>query len=375
MPQRNSRSRRRSTTSRVQESRGGDRSAHDLARFATRVARHPVDTVVFCGMLRILLLITAFALALAAPASAAPRSFGVYVDPWHVADWTASVGGAPQHVARFEAFSRGATVDGFLRETERQGLRRVLVTWEPWRPVPDELGVVEQFRPQPGYRNTDVAVGVQDAYIRRFAASLGTFRGRVDLRYAHEMNGTWYPWSHDPIAYRRAWRHVVRLVRSYAPNVRFVWSVNPSLYISSHRWERSVRVYWPGRRFVDAVGSTMINFGGPKRYTVARFAPRLRTLRRLYHKPVLLTEVSTAKRGRVTWLRSLARLVRRTRWIGSISWFQHHSRGQSQIEGAGRLDWDVQRDPPAAAALRRVMRALAGRGAARRASSRSAPAR
>ena len=125
----------------------------------------------------------------------------------------ADVGRAPQYVARFEAFSRGATVDAFLREAERQGLRRVLVSWEPWRPVPDELGVAEQFRPQPGYRNADIAAGAQDAYIDRFASSLATFPGRVDLRYAHEMNGTWYPWSHDPVAYRRAWRHVVRLVR------------------------------------------------------------------------------------------------------------------------------------------------------------------
>jgi mannan endo-1,4-beta-mannosidase len=326
-------------------------------------------------MIRILIVIVAAGLALAAPATAAPRSFGVYVDPWHVGRWAESVGRAPQFVARFEAFSRAATLDSFLREAERQGLARVLVSWEPWRPVPDELGVAEQFRPQPGYRNADIAAGAQDAYIVRFARSLATFRGRVDLRYAHEMNGTWYPWSHDPVAYRRAWRHVVRLVRSQATNVRFVWSVNPSLYLSSRGWRRSVRVYWPGPRFVDAVGATMINFGGVKRYAVSRFTPRLRTLRRLYGKPVQLTEVSTARNGRLRWLRSLRRLVRRTPWIRSIAWFQHRSRGQTQIEGAGRLDWDVQRDPRAAAMLRGVMRALAARGAGRRAASRSAPAR
>jgi hypothetical protein len=317
----------------------------------------------------------AVSLALAAPASAAPRSFGVYVDPWHVADWTQSVGRAPQYVARFEALSRGAAVDSFLREAERQGLRRVLVTWEPWRPVPDELGVAEQFRPQPGYRNADIAAGAQDTYIDRFARSLATFRGRVEIRYAHEMNGTWYPWSHDPVAYRRAWQHVVRLVRAQARNVRFVWSVNPSLFVPARVWRRSVRVYWPGRRFVDAVGTTMINFGGVKRYPVARFAPRLRALRQMYHKPVHLTEVSTARHGRVAWLRSLRRLVRHTPWIRTVAWFQHRSRGQAQIEGAGRLDWDVRRDPRAAAALRGVMRALVARAAGRRPAPRPGRAR
>ena len=226
------------------------------------------------------------ALSLVAVPSADARTFGTYVDPWHVAEWAGAVGAAPQYVARFEAFSRGTTIDSFLREAERQGLRRVLVSWEPWRPVPPELGVTEQFRPQPGYTNLDVARGIQDEYILRFARSLATFRGRVDLRYAHEMNGTWYPWSHDPIAYRRAWRRVVRLFRAAgAGNVRFVWSVNPSLYLPLKRWQRSVRVYWPGRRYVDAVGSTMINFGGQKHYAVSRFVPRLRALRRLYRRP------------------------------------------------------------------------------------------
>jgi mannan endo-1,4-beta-mannosidase len=287
---------------------------------------------------------------------ASARTFGVYVDPWHVDAWTRGVGSAPQYVARFEAFSRDATVDGFLRESERQGLHRLLLSWEPWRPVSPQLGVVEQFRPQPGYRNRDIASGVRDEYILRFARSLATFHGLVHLRYAHEMNGTWYPWSHDPIGYRRAWRHVVRLFElAGARNVRFVWSPNPSLYVPFRRWMRSVRVYWPGSRYVDAVGSTMINFGGSKQYAVKRFTPRLRALRELYGKPVVLTEVNTVYRRRVRWLRDLRRLVRRTSWIRSIAWFQHASRGQVQITGSGRLDWDVQRDPRAAAVLRGII--------------------
>jgi mannan endo-1,4-beta-mannosidase len=304
-----------------------------------------------------LLPVLAAAVLALVPGLANARTFGVYVDPWHVDDWTQRVGFAPDYVGRFEAFSRGTTVDSFLRESERQGLGRVLVTWEPWKPVPAELGVAAQFRPQPGYRNRDIARGAQDAYVLSFARSLASFHGVVELRYAHEMNGTWYPWSHDPVAYRQAWRHIVRLFRAAgARNVRFVWSPNPSLFLRFQRWQRSVRVYWPGKRYVDAVGSTMINFGGTKRYSVARFAPRLRALRRLYGKPVMLTEVNTVYRGRLRWMRNLRRMVRRRSWIRSIAWFQHRSRGQVQIPGAGRLDWDVTREPAAAAVLRRIRR-------------------
>jgi mannan endo-1,4-beta-mannosidase len=312
--------------------------------------RHSIRLLALCGAL---LLVSVPAAHAATP----KRTFGVYIDPWHVAEWTAGVGAAPQYVARFEAFSRGATIDSFLRESERQSLSRVLVTWEPWRPVPPELGVQGQFREQPGYTNGDIAAGAQDEYILAFARSLATFQGRVYLRYAHEMNGTWYPWSHDPIAYRRAWRHIVRLFRTAgASNVRFVWSPNPSLYVPLKRWQRSVRVYWPGAGYVDAVGSTMINFGRDKQYAVNRFVPRLHALRRLYGKPVMLTEVSTAHRGRLRWLTSLRRMLRGTPWIRSVAWFQHASRGQVQIKGTGRLDWDVQADPAAAAILRGIIR-------------------
>ena len=93
------------------------------------------------------------------------------------------------------------------------------------------------------------------------------------------MNGYWYPWTRDARAYRWAWRRIVRLFGvAGARNVRFVWSVNANLYEPEPEWLRTARRYWPGRRYVDAVASTMIDFGGDKDYTVARFVPRLRAL-------------------------------------------------------------------------------------------------
>jgi hypothetical protein len=298
------------------------------------------------------------AAATAAPRPLTAHPFGVYVDPWHVDEWERSVRAKPQLLAKFEAFSNNRTIDGFLGEAQRRGFRRVMVSWEPWRPVPTALGSFAQFQPQPGYRNGDIARGVQDAYVTRFAASLARFPGQVDLRWAHEMNGSWYPWSHGPASYRAAWRRIVRLFhRAGARNVRFVWSVNPNLYQRSAAWQRVTRRYWPGSRYVDAVGMTMIDFGGAKDYRVARFAPRLDVLRRTYRKPIVLTEVNTDYDGRVGWLRNFRRLVERTPGIDSVFWSQLPSRGTAHLDGAGFLDWDVQRDPPAAAELRRIVRA------------------
>jgi mannan endo-1,4-beta-mannosidase len=290
------------------------------------------------------------------PAAAPARTFGAYVDPWNLAPWR-QAGIGPQYVARFEAFSRGATVHAFIREAEAQGLGSVLVSWEPWRPVPPELGVEAQFASQAGYRNVDIAAGAQDDYILAFARDLATYPGTVYLRYAHEMNGTWYPWSRDPIAYRRAWRHVVRLFESAgAHNVRFVWSVNPSLFLPAKDWLRSVRVYWPGRRYVDVLGSTMINFGGKKAYPVKRFEPRLSRLHKLYRRPLMLTEVKTARAGRVRWLRDLRAMLRRRSWIRSVTWFQSRSRAAVQLDDVGAGSWDLTRDAAAARVVRGIIR-------------------
>jgi hypothetical protein len=143
--------------------------------------------------------------------------------------------------------------------------------------------------------------------------------------------------------------------RAGARNVRFVWSVNPNLFESQGAWQRATRRYWPGSRYVDAVGMTMIDFGGEKDYRVARFVPRLAALRSGYRKPIVLTEVNTAYRGRVRWLRDFRLLLAHTPAISAVYWSQLPSRGTAHLDGAGLLDWDIQRDPRAAAQLRRIV--------------------
>jgi beta-mannanase len=46
------------------------------------------------------------------------------------------------------------------------------------------------------------------------------------LRFAHEMNGSWYPWSQDPTGYIRAFREVAAAVHAQAPLTAMVWAPN-----------------------------------------------------------------------------------------------------------------------------------------------------
>jgi hypothetical protein len=291
------------------------------------------------------------------PAAHPRRVFGAYVDPWHVDDWARAIGAAPQAIAKFEAFARNRTLDEWTAEASRQGISRMLVSWEPWATVPAALGLAAQARPQPGYRNIDIARGAQDRYIMRFARSVAAFKGTVYLRYAHEMNGYWYPWSRDARSYRLAWQRIVRLFDvAGARNVRFVWSANPNLYESEAVWMRNLRRYWPGSRYVDYVGSTMIDFGGEtKNYPVERFVPRFRTLHEQFGKPLVLTETNVEWHGRLVWLRDLRRMLDGMPWIRALMWSQLPSRGKAHRPGDGLVDWDIQRDPAAAAVLAKII--------------------
>jgi hypothetical protein len=140
-----------------------------------------------------------------------------------------------------------------------------------------------------------------------------------------------------------------------ATNVRFVWSVNPNLYDPAPVWRRELRAYWPGSRYVDAVGTTAINFGGVKAYPVRRIAPRVRWLRKAFGKPIVLTETNTEYAGRVRWLDDLRAMLAGMPYVRVVAWSQLPSRGKAHQRGTGIVDWDASADPAAAAALRTII--------------------
>jgi len=287
------------------------------------------------------------------------KEFGIASDPWHVDEWAAVIGAKPTMVMEFEAWSRNRTLDSHFTEARRQGHTSFMVTWEPWTPVDVAKGKAAQHAEQPQFSNAAIAGGALDSYIRLFARSVAESGLTVYVRYAHEMNGDWYPWSRDPANYILAWRRVVDIFHAEgAENARFVFSLNPSVFEDEATWRSNLTTYWPGDGYVDYLGATVINFGGSKDHPVADFVDRLDIMRETFGKQVFITELNTAEEGRVAWFADLRTwLATDADWVVGMVLSQHESRGQAQLgDKAGNLNWNVTGDPH----TRPILRALIG---------------
>jgi hypothetical protein len=278
-----------------------------------------------------------------------PKEFGVAMDPWKAADWAKAVGAKPTMVMEFESWERNRGLDTHFQATRDQGMKAVSVTWEPWAPVDATLGLAVTGGVQAKYSNQAIASGQLDSYIRMFAESVKKSQLTVYMRYAHEMNGNWYPWSNEPDKYVQAWRHVVDVFRSAgAKNAKFVFAPAANLFQESDdAWTAHVQKYWPGPDHVDYVGTTMINLGRKKTYTVQQFLPRLKALRTSFGKDAILAEVNSAADGRVKFFTDLRTWLGTpdADWVRAVILSQLPSRGQVTMgDKAGDLDWQVTGD-------------------------------
>ncbi|HYK77914.1 MAG TPA: glycosyltransferase family 2 protein [Daejeonella sp.] len=130
-----------------------------------------------------------------------------------------------------------------------------MITWEPWMSdfdrKPEDISEVEYkvFR--------KIKDGVYDDYINRFALAIKKINKPVYLRFAHEADNPFYPWSiqgtNTPQEFKMAWRYVHDIFRKKGVfNVIWVW--NP--------WKpEAVNAYFPGKQYVDWIGVTNLNYG------------------------------------------------------------------------------------------------------------------
>jgi len=219
-----------------------------------------------------------------------------------------------------------------------------LMSWEPWNY--QESGPARSHGAQPNFRLSRIVDGSFDGYIRAFADGIKTLRYQVGIRFAHEMNGFWYPWCEQsngnrPGDYVKAYRHVYDIfAKEGVTNVIWVWSPNVSYPGSTPLDE-----LYPGDKYVDWVGlSGYYGTGGMATYRSFNsiFDATLNQLAAITSKPIVVTETgATDSAGRkAEWIRQMFRELPTHPQIIGVIWF----------EAIKELDWRVAASPAAAAA-------------------------
>nr|WP_106210023.1 glycosyl hydrolase [Glaciihabitans tibetensis] len=210
-----------------------------------------------------------------------------------------------------------------------------LITWEPWR----WGGGLDQ----PAFANNRIIAGDYDPSLRQWGAALAGWGKPVLLRYAHEMNGNWYPWAdganaNAPGSSAAAWRHVHDVVvAAGATNVQWVWSPN-----IPYTGSTALSGLYPGSAYVDIVALDGYNWGTAASWSSwtspgTLFGPGLAQLRALSPgKPILIAETGSAESGgsKAVWNRDLVSYLKAQGDVMGFVWFNHNKEADWRINSS-----------------------------------------
>jgi hypothetical protein len=183
------------------------------------------------------------------------------------------------------------------------------LTFEPW--------IYTKGVNQPAFSDSVIASGTYDAYLTHFAQGAAAWHAQLLFRYAHEMNGNWYPWAasvngNTPASYIAAWRHVHQIFSNAgASNALWVWCPNAG-------GPTPVASVFPGASYVNVIGMDGYNWGGTSttnggwRTPSQIFSRLLATVKSLGPGlPILINETGSAEAGgsKATWLTELFSFV------------------------------------------------------------------
>lgn len=127
--------------------------------------------------------------------------------------------------------------------------------WGAWTGAIDvAIGAIDK---RVGESWAAAATGAYDARWRQSAQAfkeVWTNRGKPEknlyIRFAHEMNGNWYPWrvaSGEAADFKRSWIRWAAIIEEVIPQANKVWCVNKDSS-PGHALSRDL---WPGKAYVD----------------------------------------------------------------------------------------------------------------------------
>jgi hypothetical protein len=178
-----------------------------------------------------------------------------------------------------------------------------------------------------------------DDYIRASARAARAWGHPILVRFAHEMNGDWYPWGrgvegNNSYRFRAVWRRVVRLFREEgADNVQWVWTPNVNT-----GGEFPFRDLYPGNRWVDWVGFDGFNWAqaGEWNSFTAIVDNTYEEIARISDRPMIVGETGSSTSGgnEAEWVTSaLEREIPKMPRIRAVVWFDDRFEGAGESSG------------------------------------------
>ncbi|WP_436776000.1 glycoside hydrolase family 26 protein [Yinghuangia sp. YIM S09857] len=227
-----------------------------------------------------------------------------------------------------------------------------LMAWEPWD-FTKESPIEEERGNQPAYALRHIIAGQFDDYVTKWAQGIKELGYPVAIRFAHEMNGFWYPWAaqangNTTDQYIQAWRHVHDIFTQVGANdVTWVWSPN-----RDYDGSTPVQSLYPGDEYVDWVGlSGYFGTKGVEKYKSFDeiFQPTVQELRKFTQRPVVITETGAVDfDGRkAEWINEMFRQLPGNPDIIGVIWYEARKERQA--------DWRIAVSPAASAAYRTGM--------------------
>lgn len=258
-----------------------------------------------------------------------------------------TAGEKPSMLLFYKDFTQSAPISEINAAAARGAIP--IVTWEPW--------VANGNVSQPAYSLDAIASGQYDAYLQSWGNAIKNNGTPVTLRFAHEMNGNWYPWSEGVNGnaagdYVQAWRHVHDVVAATgATNITWMWAPNAPYWGST-----DLTGLYPGTGYVDQVGLDGYNWGTTQSWGSAWQTPQqifssgISSLRTIAPgKDIIITEVGSAEQGgsKAQWNKDLVSYLAAQTDVKGFVWFNLNKEVDWRIESSttsrdsfvSALDW------------------------------------
>lgn len=196
------------------------------------------------------------------------------------------------------------------------------LVWEPWDPAAGA--------DQPAYALDRIVAGDHDAYLTRWARQVRSWGKPLVIRFAHEANGTWYPWSagvngNTAADYRAAFKKVVSVFdKQRATNVTWLFTANVPYPGST-----PLDTLYPGDAVVDRVGLDGYNWGTTQSWSSWQsfgevFGPGVAELDALSSRPLHVTETAApegAGGDKAAWIADMWTWLDAHPEVSGLTWF------------------------------------------------------